>query len=138
MDISLCCFNTQTNILEISCANNPVWILRHNENGATELVEVKPDKQPIGYASAHQTDFSIQSIALEKGDTIYQFTDGYADQFGGIKGKKFKYNQLKEILTANKNTPIHLQLEILKKTFIDWRGDLEQIDDVLVTGIRIS
>ena len=143
MDISLCCLNTQTNVLDIACANNPIWILRalkesDNEEKATELIEIKPDKQPIGYASATQKEFTLQSIALQKGDIIYQFTDGYADQFGGTKGKKFKYNQLKEILMNNRNSAIHLQAEILKKTFIDWKGNLEQIDDVLVTGIKIS
>ena len=66
------CLNTQTNVLEIACANNPIWILRAPKESvigekATELVEVKPDKQPIGYASSHQIDFTYQSIALEKG-----------------------------------------------------------------------
>ncbi len=134
MDISLCCLNTQTNTLDVACANNPIWILKTNG----DLLELKPDKQPIGYASANQVDFSIQSISVEKGDVIYQFTDGYADQFGGPKGKKLKYNQLKHILITNKNLSIEHQSEILKKTFIEWRGNLEQIDDVLVTGIRLS
>ena len=132
MDISLVCFNTQNNILEVACANNPVWILKKDG----EFLELKPDKQPIGYASVNQKDFSLQSIVLKKGDSIYQFTDGYADQFGGAKGKKFKYNQLKEIITNNKNSTIEIQAETLKKMFIDWKGSLEQIDDVLVTGIR--
>ena len=134
MDISLCCLNTQTNVLEISCANNPVWVLKNDG----ELIEIKPDKQPIGFASANQKDFSLQSLVLEKGDVIYQFTDGYADQFGGTKGKKFKYNQLKEILINHKGSSINLQADILKKIFTDWKGNLEQIDDVLVTGIKIS
>lgn len=133
MDISLCCLNTQANTLDVACANNPIWILKTNG----DLIELKPDKQPIGYASVNQVDFSMQSLAVEKGDIIYQFTDGYADQFGGPKGKKLKYNQLKQILTSNKNLSIEHQSEILKKTFIEWKGNLEQIDDVLVTGIRI-
>ena len=134
MDISLICLNTQNNTLDVACANNPVWILKHDGS----FVEVKPDKQPIGYVSDNQKDFSLQTIVLEKGDIVYQFTDGYADQFGGAKGKKYKYNQLKETLTSNKNTPVELQGETLKKMFIDWKGNLEQIDDVLVTGIKIS
>ncbi len=133
MDISLICFNTQNNTLEAACANNPIWILKNNG----EFIELKPDKQPIGYVSTHQKEFSLQSAVLEKGDIIYQFTDGYADQFGGAKGKKFKYNQLKEILISNKNTSIELQAETLRKSFTEWKGNLEQIDDVLVTGIRI-
>ncbi len=98
---------------------------------------MKPDKQPIGYASDNQKDFTLQALVLEKGDTIYQFTDGYADQFGGSKGKKLKYNQLKEILVSAKNLPLDLQAQTLKRKFIEWKGNLEQIDDVLVTGIRI-
>lgn len=133
MDISLFCLNTQTNILEVACANNPIWILKNDGT----LLELKPDKQPIGYAPSIQSDFTLQTIALEKGDVIYQFTDGYADQFGGEKGKKFKYNQLKETLTEIRNTPVELQSEILNKRFVDWKANLEQIDDVLVTGIRV-
>lgn len=134
MDISLVCFNTQTNVLEMACANNPVWILKNDNT----FLEIKPDKQPIGYASTDHKDFTLQTVALEKGDVIYQFTDGYADQFGGAKGKKFKYNQLKESLLSIRNKPIENQDEILKQIFIDWKSKLEQIDDVLVSGIRIS
>ncbi len=133
MDISLICFNTLTSTLDTACANNPVWILK---NGGA-LLELKPDKQPIGYVSVNQKDFTLQTVVLEKGDIIYQFTDGYADQFGGIKGKKFKYNQLKEALINNKNLSLELQAETLKKMFVEWKGNLEQIDDVLVTGIKI-
>lgn len=134
MDISLICFNTQTNILEVACANNPVWILKNDRT----LVEIKPDKQPIGYVSSNQNDFTLQTIALEKGDVIYQFTDGYADQFGGEKGKKYKYQQLKETLVEIRNSSIKIQSEILNQKFVNWKGKLEQIDDVLVTGIRVS
>ncbi len=132
MDISLFCLNSQSGILEIACANNPIWILKNKG----ELVEIKPDKQPIGYASENHKDFTLQSISLEKGDIIYQFTDGYADQFGGEKGKKFKYNQLKELLLSIKNTPVENQEEILRQRFIQWKSNLDQIDDVLVSGIR--
>jgi serine phosphatase RsbU (regulator of sigma subunit) len=134
MDISLCRLNTETNVLEVACANNPIWILKNDG----ELIELKPDKQPIGYASNNSKDFSIQTIELSIGDTIYQFTDGFADQFGGVKGKKFKYNQLKEILVKSKDLAIFEQKEMLNKIFAEWKGDLDQIDDVLVTGIRIS
>lgn len=132
MDISLFCLNTQNGILEIACANNPIWILK-NEG---IFFEIKPDKQPIGYASENHKDFTLQSVSLEKGEVIYQFTDGYADQFGGEKGKKFKYNQLKELLLSVKNTPVENQEEILRNRFIEWKSNLDQIDDVLVSGIR--
>lgn len=133
MDLSLICLNSDTNVLQVACANNPVWIIK--EDGS--LLEIKPDKQPIGYVSSSPMDFSLNSIQLQKGDTIYQFSDGYADQFGGEKGKKFKYNQLKELLLNMKSSDMTQQLEILNSSFEKWKGALVQIDDVLVTGIKI-
>lgn len=134
MDISLFCYNTHTSVLEMACANNPIWILKNDG----VFVDIKPDKQPIGYASEEQVDFKLQSVLLEKGDVIYQFTDGYADQFGGTKGKKFKYNQLKETLLSIREIPLENQAEILRNRFAEWKASLEQVDDVLVAGIRFS
>ncbi|MES2566121.1 MAG: tetratricopeptide repeat protein [Bacteroidota bacterium] len=131
MDISLICLNTENGNLEIACANNPIWILKNDGL----LMEIKPDKQPIGYASANHKEFTLQSVVLEKGEVIYQFTDGYADQFGGEKGKKFKYNQLKELLLNIKNTPLERQEEVLRERFVEWKVNLDQVDDVLVSGI---
>ena len=132
MDISIFCLNTQNGTLEIACANNPIWILKNEGT----LLEIKPDKQPIGYASENHKDFTLQSVNLKIGEVIYQFTDGYADQFGGEKGKKFKYNQLKELLVSIKSMPVESQEEILRKRFMEWKSNLDQIDDVLVSGIR--
>lgn len=133
MDLSLICFNTQTHELQIAGANNPVWIMKNDGS----MLEIKADKQPIGYVSEESKDFAMQLIVLERGDIIYQFTDGYADQFGGEKGKKFKYNQLRELLLANKSASLEMQAVILKQNFEDWKGKLMQVDDVLVTGIRV-
>lgn len=133
MDLSLICLNSDTNVLQVACANNPVWIIKEDRT----LLEIKPDKQPIGYVSSSPMDFSLNTIQLQKGDTIYQFSDGYADQFGGEKGKKFKYNQLKELLLNMKGSDMTQQLEILNSSFEKWKGALVQIDDVLVTGIKI-
>ncbi len=133
MDLSLICLNADTNVLQVACANNPVWVIK--EDGT--LLEIKPDKQPIGYVSVTPQDFSLNTLQLQKGDTIYQFSDGYADQFGGDKGKKFKYNQLKELLLNMKDSDMNQQLRILNSTFEKWKGALVQIDDVLVTGIKI-
>lgn len=133
MDLSLICLNADTNVLQVACANNPVWVIK--EDGT--LLEIKPDKQPIGYVSVTPQDFSLNTLQLQKGDTIYQFSDGYADQFGGDKGKKFKYNQLKELLLNMKDSDMNQQLGILNSTFEKWKGALVQIDDVLVTGIKI-
>ncbi|MBS1635327.1 MAG: SpoIIE family protein phosphatase [Bacteroidetes bacterium] len=113
-------------------ANNPLWYVR---NGV--FMEVVADKQPIGI-SEHMQPFTTHDIALERGDALYLFTDGYADQFGGPKGKKFKYRPLKEQLASMSTLPMPQQLQKTEQAFIDWKGDLEQVDDVLVLGIRIN
>jgi serine phosphatase RsbU (regulator of sigma subunit) len=81
--------------------------------------------------------FSTQEIALKKGDKLYLFTDGYADQFGGPKQKKFKYRQLKELLLTLQKESIKSQEEILSRRFNEWKGNLEQVDDVLMIGISV-
>jgi serine phosphatase RsbU (regulator of sigma subunit) len=133
MDLSLICLNSETNVLQVACANNPVWIIK----GDGALLEIKPDKQPIGYVSLTPQDFTLNTIQLQKGDIIYQFSDGFADQFGGEKGKKYKYNQLKELLLNAKNISMSEQNLLLRNSFEKWKGLLVQIDDVLVTGIKI-
>ena len=133
MDISLICIDKETQLLQIACANNPIWIVKQDNS----LIEIKADKQPIGYVSPNQKDFTLQSFELEKGDIIYQFTDGFADQFGGVKGKKFKYTQLKEIIIGLKTMSINQQGDVLKEVFMNWKNNVEQIDDVLISGIKI-
>jgi serine phosphatase RsbU (regulator of sigma subunit) len=81
--------------------------------------------------------FSVQQIQLEKGDTIYTFSDGYADQFGGEKGKKFKLKSLKELLLSVQGKPLSEQKQIIDNMFETWKGNLEQIDDVSVIGVKI-
>ena len=81
--------------------------------------------------------YATQIVPLQEGDCIYMFTDGYADQFGGPKGKKFKYKQLEETLVSNVHLPMTEQKERLHTTFENWKGSLEQIDDVLIMGIRV-
>jgi serine phosphatase RsbU (regulator of sigma subunit) len=131
MDISLCRLDLVTSELQWSGANNPLWYVRNGE-----LIEIKPDKQPIGNYDL-QTPFTSHVLQLQKGDTLYIFTDGYADQFGGIKGKKFKYKQLEEKLLAIHGLEMPEQKKILEKTFEDWKHQLEQIDDVCVMGVKI-
>jgi serine phosphatase RsbU (regulator of sigma subunit) len=131
MDISLCCMNTKTSEVQWSGANNALWYI---QNG--ELKEVTPNKQPIGkYYNA--TAFNTHSLKLSKGDSLYLFTDGYADQFGGPKGKKFKYAQFSDKLKAISNKRMEEQKSILLQAFEEWQGGLEQVDDVLVIGIRV-
>jgi serine phosphatase RsbU (regulator of sigma subunit) len=124
-----CHLDTMT--LSWAGANNPLWIIRNSE-----LIEFKPDKQPIGKIE-NPKSFATQTIQLQKGDSIYIFTDGLQDQFGGEKGKKFKASKLKEILLSMQQQPLPNQKETLKEAFINWKGRLEQVDDVCVIGVRI-
>lgn len=132
MDISLCYLNKNT--LTWSGANNPLWLIKDNKN---EIIEITADKQPIG-KYAEIKPFTSHTISLSKGDIIYLFTDGFADQFGGPKGKKFKYKQFSELLVSIKDQPMERQKELIKSRFNEWKGDLEQVDDVCVIGVRIS
>ena len=131
MDIALCSLNTKTNELQYAGANNPLYIIRDNE-----IIETKADKQPISQYIENKP-FTSHSFKLKKGDTIYSFTDGFADQFGGEKGKKFKYKPFKDLLLSIQKETMNDQFNIIKETFHNWRGDLEQIDDVCVLGVKI-
>ncbi|HTB07312.1 MAG TPA: tetratricopeptide repeat protein [Bacteroidia bacterium] len=132
MDCVLCSFDLQSNKLDFACANNPLWIMR-----GAECIEFKGDKMPVGIQSETHIPFTLQSVPLQKGDVVYLFTDGYADQFGGPKGKKFKYKQLQEKLSVISCQSMSEQKNILEKTFEEWKGGLEQVDDVLIIGIRV-
>lgn len=102
-----------------------------------QLIEIKADKQAIGADTLDTKIFTNNIIKLEKGDAIYMFTDGYADQFGGPKGKKFKYGKFKELLLEIQHESMNKQQQILNKQFEEWRGNLEQVDDILVIGIKV-
>ncbi|PCJ00167.1 MAG: hypothetical protein COB15_03265 [Flavobacteriales bacterium] len=131
MDIALCTINTETNKLNFAGANNGLYFIRNGE-----LTQIKPDKQPIGKFDDAKP-FTKHSINLEKGDVIYTFSDGYADQFGGPKGKKFMYKPFRELLLSIHQKPMDEQHHLLKNSFDDWKGPMEQIDDVCVIGVRI-
>ncbi len=138
MDIAICALNLNTLKLQFAGANNPLYLIRNDE-----LTIYKADKQAIGgdYDSSAEKLFTNQEIQVQKGDAIYIFTDGYADQFGGeesfIGGKKFKYNRFKDLLIKNNALPMEKQKEILLEEHQKWKGDLEQVDDILVIGIKI-
>lgn len=131
MDISLCSFDPDTLQLEWAGANNPIWIL--NGEG---MKEIKGDKQPIG-KFIHRKPFTSHKIQLKKGDSFYLFSDGLADQFGGPRGKKFKYKQFMNLLIESKSMSKANQKEILLKSLQAWKGDLEQIDDICVVGVEV-
>jgi serine phosphatase RsbU (regulator of sigma subunit) len=136
MDMAIVAFNEDFTSLEYAGANNPLWIFR-KEEGEIKLIETKPDKRPIGYFRGMDMPFTNNEIKIYKGDCIYIFTDGYADQFGGEKGKKFKYKKIKEVLLSIIDLPMLEQEEILLRTFDAWKGNLEQVDDVCIIGIRL-
>jgi serine phosphatase RsbU (regulator of sigma subunit)/tetratricopeptide (TPR) repeat protein len=118
--------------IEFAGANNPIYIINKISN---ELKEIKGDKQPIGFYH-NQQKFANHSISLTKDESIYIFTDGYADQFGGEKGKKFKYNRLKELLVSIQQRNMQEQKLILEDTIETWKGNLEQVDDICMIGIK--
>jgi serine phosphatase RsbU (regulator of sigma subunit)/Tfp pilus assembly protein PilF len=129
MDIALC--SLEGNKLQYAGAHNPLWIIRNSE-----IIETKANKQPIGKFE-NLEPYTTHSFELQKGDSIYIFSDGYVDQFGGEKGKKFKAKALRELLLSVQDKPMEEQKETLDVTFENWRGSLDQIDDVCVLGIRV-
>ncbi len=132
MDAVMCRFDFQKMELEYSAANNSFYIVRNGE-----LLVYKPDKMPVGMYHGVEKPFTRTTIPIEKGDCIYTFSDGYVDQFGGPRGKKFQSKQLKELFLAHCNKPMSVQKEILDRTIQEWKGDCEQVDDILVMGIRV-
>jgi serine phosphatase RsbU (regulator of sigma subunit) len=132
MDASLICFDLSNHKIFHSAANNPIWIIRENN-----FIELNPDKMPIGKHDKDQIAFTQHEFQLEKGDVIYTFTDGLPDQFGGPKGKKFKYVQLKELFLSIHYKTMPEQKQAIEETFNKWKGDLEQVDDITVIGLKI-
>ncbi|MBN4062098.1 tetratricopeptide repeat protein [Bacteroidales bacterium AH-315-I05] len=133
MDMALCSlqFTDNGSRLQYAGANNPLYIIRNQE-----VLETKADKQPIG-AYAEKKPFTNHLIELQKDDVVYVFSDGYPDQFGGPKSKKFKHKKLKELLLSIQKKPMNEQKEKLNKTIEEWKGDLEQVDDICIFGIRV-
>ncbi len=132
MDIALCSYDPETNKLQYAGAYNPLYLVR---NGMLE--EYKADRMPISFYPGDITPFTTTSIQLQEEDAIYIFSDGYADQFGGPQRKKFKYKPLKELLELIHNKSMDQQKLVLYEKFFYWKRDIEQIDDVVMIGIRI-
>jgi len=136
MDLSLVAIDYEKHKLYYSGANNPVYIVRRLDQ-EPELTILKPTKQGIGYAVENIQPYDVQTFNILAGDTIYLFTDGFADQFGGSNDKKLNYKRFKEILVQASEMPIALQKNFLENNFENWRGTTEQTDDVCVMGIKI-
>ncbi len=154
MDISLCVLNTETLKLQFAGANNPLYIIRklkaesckvetqsfeNNELSNLknfELYELKGNKMPIAI-HIHMESFTLQETQLQKDDLLYLFSDGYADQFGGLNNKKFRYKAFKELLISNSNKSLNEQKTILESNFENWKGNNKQVDDVTIMGVKI-
>jgi ligand-binding sensor domain-containing protein/serine phosphatase RsbU (regulator of sigma subunit) len=133
MDVALCAINFKTLELQYAGAYNPLLIVRNKE-----IIEIKADNIAIGsYTETQVQSYTNHSMKLEKGDTLYIFSDGYSDQFGGPDGKKFKINQFKTMLINLNAVPMHQQQLALEKSIVEWRGVLQQVDDMLVIGVRV-
>lgn len=148
MDICLCLYNPVTKELNYSGANLPLHILRANSkpqptshivhiNNQFSLYQVKPNKQPIGYIF-EDSNFVTHGIQLIEGDILYLFTDGFADQFGGLYRKKYRYQELRKLLCEIATKPLQEQRSILLESFRVWKGDNIQVDDMSFMGVKIS
>ncbi|MAP01367.1 MAG: hypothetical protein CMD01_00920 [Flavobacteriales bacterium] len=133
MDIALCRLNQKTNQLMFSGANNPMYIIKNKKN---EVDELDADRQSVG-KSYKDLNFTSKEISLTSGDQIYLFSDGFADQFGGKRSKKYKYNNFKKFLLKNASKSFPSQKEELQNEFKSWKGDLEQIDDVCILAVQV-
>ena len=131
IDIALCIFNQDENLLEFAGAHLPLYLIRKRK-----LEEFEADKIPISYAEEFPQPFHSVEIKIQKGDVIYLFSDGYADQFGGPQGKKYKYVSLKQYLTEIHTHPMEKQKKLLEENFYSWKTNREQIDDVIIMGVR--
>lgn len=150
MDISLCRIDKERKELLFVGANNPFWIVRKTMYLTEEqksdrktvlgeiysLIEIKPDKKPVGLHD-DMTPFSCNKVEIYENDTYYLFTDGYADQFGGEKGKKMMYKPFKKLLLSMATESLENQKSILKDSFESWMGEFEQVDDICVIGFRL-
>lgn len=131
MDLALCVLDLNTYELQFAGANNPLYLIRN-----LELMETKADKMPIGLYDENKP-FSNNILQLQKDDAFYIFSDGYPDQFGGPLGKKFMYKRMKELLVGIQDKSMTEQKEILEKAIVDWQGNLFQVDDMLIIGVKV-
>jgi Serine phosphatase RsbU, regulator of sigma subunit len=132
IDIGLCIIDLSSWKLQFSGANRPLIMIRNGE-----LTEYKPDKMTLGIAPLKEASFVNTSIDTKPGDSFYLFTDGFADQFGEISDKKFKYKHFKRMIHSFEELPMNQQKEHLESAFNEWKGNSEQIDDVLVIGFQL-
>ncbi|MBA2612303.1 MAG: SpoIIE family protein phosphatase [Bacteroidetes bacterium] len=137
MDITICCFDKNKKELQYASANNALYIVKAQQEGhGQELQIYKADKQPCGFYHVYKP-FTNNVIKLEEGDCIYTFSDGFPDQFGGPNFKKYMHRQFKEVLLQNCHLNFTEQKNLLNSSFETWRGKQDQVDDVLVIGVKV-
>ncbi len=132
MDIALCIFDRSNRVLQYAGANNPLYIIREEV-----AIEYKPDRMPIGISGMEEQPFSNRYVELRPGDWLYLFTDGYVDQFGGPRGKKYKYDPFKALLIKMAREPASRQKERIEQEYLSWKGSYPQVDDILVMGLKV-
>lgn len=139
MDCSLVSFDFKNKKLVYAAANNPVWIVRSlsNTGGEVEFIALTADRMPVGKHDNDAMPFTQHVFDLQIGDMVYTLTDGFPDQFGGPKGKKYKYKQLEELLISISHYPLEIQKQKLDEVFENWKGNLDQVDDVCIIGVKI-
>jgi serine phosphatase RsbU (regulator of sigma subunit) len=132
MDLSLYCLDRRLKRITYAAANNGIYIIRDGS-----IIILNPDKQPIGESPTKDRPFNEGIFDLKSDDMILTFTDGFADQFGGPKGKKYKYKQMQDLVIQLQKRPLYQMSDILNHEFLKWKGKLEQVDDVLLIGVRV-
>jgi ligand-binding sensor domain-containing protein/serine phosphatase RsbU (regulator of sigma subunit) len=136
MDIALIGIDRTRNVLHFSGANNPIYVFRE-VNGEVDQIILTATKQAIGMVTDETRPFALRQLNLQKGDIVYLFSDGFADQFGGPNNKKLSYKRFRDILSAGFRLPMHEQKQLLDEEFEKWKGHSHQTDDVCVMGIRV-
>lgn len=131
MDIALIAYNYGSNILEFAGANNPLWLIRNKE-----ITEYSGDWMPIGIHDRVNESFTNHTIEIQPNDRVYLFSDGFPDQFGGVKGKKYMYKRFKEFILSIHEHPMNDQKTMIEDESSNWRGNLEQIDDQIIMGVK--
>ncbi len=134
MEVALCVLNSENNALSFAGANRPLWLIRSNQES---LEEIKGTKHAIGGAYEENVSFSTRNISIQRGDSFYIFSDGFADSFNGSNGKKLTTKKFKELLLSMREMPIDQQGVTLESFLKNWTADTEQVDDILVIGIQV-
>lgn len=140
IDLSLCIIDKENLNMQFSGANNPIFIVRNKKYSALgkhEIFKLKPDKMPIGIYLRNVKPFNNQTIKLKEEDAIYMFSDGYIDQFGQKTDRRFMTGRFKKMLLEIYEKPMFQQKEIIDQEYKKWKGELDQIDDILVVGVKI-